>query len=436
MEDFSTKKVTLKNFFLLWFGQSLSQLGSSMTSFALIIWAYKQQGTVMSIALLSVFSYLPCILISLFAGAVIDRFQKKKIMLICDTIAAMCTICAFTAISFGILQVWHLYFINAISGVMNAFQSPVSKVVITLIVPKEHYINVSGLRSLSDSIISVFNPVLATTIISFFGISTVFVIDLMTFFVAFLSLLLLVKIPKSITPEMNNFTESNLINESLQGFNYLKKNIGFLYLMLFMAGINFLAAMAFFSVLPVMVLSRSSGNEQILGLVNSAIGVGGIVGSLLVSIIKPTNNKVKMIFVSVALSFLLCDIFLGVGRNPYIWVLAAFAGNLPIPFLNAAENSLLQLKIPTDILGRIFSIRGSIQFITLPIGYLAGGFLADKVFEPLMSNSTKAQSLLGHIVGSGKGSGMAVIFVITGILGFTLSIISYKNKFIRELDNC
>ena len=435
MKNLKTKDISLKNFFLLWSGQSLSQLGSSMTSFALIIWAYKQQGTVMSIALLSVFSYLPCVLISLFAGSIIDRFQKKKILLICDTIAAMCTLFAFVAIYFGVLQVWHLYFINAISGAMNAFQSPVSKVIITLIVPKEQYVRVSGLRSLSDSIITVFNPILATTIISFFGIDTIFVIDLTTFLIAFLSLLLLVKIPKSITPEEGkSFTKLNLINESLQGFGYLKKNIGFLYLMLFMGGINFLAAMAFYSVLPAMVLSRTSGNEQILGLVNGAVGVGGIVGSLLVSIIKPTKNKVKMIFISAALSFLLCDIFLGIGRNPYIWVLAAFAGNLPIPFLNAAENSLLQTKIPTDILGRIFSIRGSIQFITLPIGYLAGGFLADSVFEPLMRNSVKAQSLLGYIVGSGKGSGMALIFVITGITGFTLSIISSKNRYIRELD--
>jgi MFS family permease len=433
MKNIKIKELYLKNFFLLWSGQSLSQLGSSMTGFALIIWAYKQQGTVMSIALLSVFSYLPCILISLFAGPIIDRFQKKKIMLICDTVAAMCTLFAFAAICFGILQVWHLYFINAVSGAMNAFQSPVSKVVITLIVPKEHYVRVSGLRSLSDSIISVFNPVLATTIMSFYGIETVFVIDLLTFFIAFLSLLFLINIPKSTTP-VGSFTGSNLIKESLQGFDYLKKNIGFLYLMLFMAGINFLAAMAFFSVLPAMVLSRSSGNEQILGLVNGAIGVGGIVGSILVTIIKPTKNKVKTIFVSAALSFLLCDIFLGIGRNPYIWILAAFAGNLPIPFLNAAENSLLQTKIPTDILGRIFSIRGSVQFITLPIGYLAGGFLADRVFEPLMHNSVKAQSLLGYIVGSGKGSGMALIFVITGVTGFALSIISSKNRYIRELD--
>ncbi len=435
MKTINIKEILLlKNFLLLWSGQSLSQLGSSMTSFALIIWAYQKQGTVMSVALLSVFSYLPCILVSIFAGVFIDRVHKKKIMLICDTIAAVCSLCAFCLMYSGMLNVWHLYIINAVSGLMNAFQSPTSKVVITLIVPKEHYTRVSGLRSLSDSVISVFSPILATTLISLLGINAIFALDFVTFIIAFLTLILLVKIPYSDNIESNKLSETNIISESIQGFSYLKENKGFLYLMFFMAGINFIASVSFFSVLPAMILARTSNNEKILALVSGAIGVGGIAGGLLVSILKPAKSKVKTIFISAALSFLMCDILLGVGRTPLIWIFAAFAGNLPIPFLNAAENYLLLSKIPSNIQGRIFSIRGTIQFISLPAGYLVGGFLADMVFEPLMTYSESAKSLLGWIVGVGSGSGMALMFIITGILGFFFSIVSYSNKYIRMLD--
>lgn len=426
---------SLKNFLILWSGQSLSQLGSSMTSFALIIWAYQKQGSVMSISLLSVFSYLPYILVSLFAGVIVDRLKKKNIMLFCDVIAAICSLCVLIMVLTDVLQVWHLFVINSITGLMNAFQSPASKVAITLIVPKEYYGRTSGLRSLSQSVVSVFHPILATMITSFFGITMVIIVDLLTFIIAFFTLLLFVKIPSTDTTEIKSLSKSNFVSETFKGFTYLKENRGFLYLMLFMAGINLMAAIALFSILPPMILSRTSNNEQVLGIVMSAAGIGGIVGSLLVSIIRAPKSNVKTIFISAAVSFLLGDIFLGIGRDPLIWVFAAVAGSLPIPFLNAAENALLHSKIPTNVQGRIFSIRGSLQFVTLPLGYLIGGFLADTIFEPLMANSEQAQHIFGSIVGVGKGSGMAVIFIFTGILGFLLSIISYKSKHIKSLDN-
>jgi len=427
--------IFLKNFLILWFGQSLSQMGSSMTSFALVIWVYRMQGTVISVALISVFSYLPYILVSIFAGVLIDRFPKKKIILICDTIAAICSLCVFCLMFLGALEVWHLYVINVISGFMNAFQSPASKVVIGLIVPKEHYTRVSGFRSLTDSVISVFSPIFATTLVSLVGINLIFAIDFATFIIAFLSLLFLVKIPSETKSETECLSKSNIISESIQGFIYLKENKGFLYLMFFMAGVNFIASLAFFSVLPAMVLARTSNNEKILGLVNGSIGISGIVGSLFVSVSKPVKSKVKAIFVSSALSFLLCDMLLGVCRNPVLWIFAVFAGNLPIPYLNASENYLLLAKIPNNMQGRIFSIRSTLQFITVPAGYLLGGVLADKVFEPLMTCSERAKHLFGWIVGAESGSGMALMFIITGILGFSFSIISYSNKYIRMLDD-
>jgi len=96
---------------------------------------------------------------------------------------------------------------------------------------------------------------------------------------------------------------------------------------------------------------------------------------------------------------------------------------------------LLLAKIPNNMQGRIFSIRSTLQFITVPAGYLLGGVLADKVFEPLMTCSERAKHLFGWIVGAESGSGMALMFIITGILGFSFSIISYSNKYIRMLDD-
>lgn len=427
--------LSLKTFLILWLGQSLSQFGSAMTSFALIIWAYKKQGTVMSISMLSVCSYLPYAIVSILAGAIIDRFKKKKIMLICETIAFMCSLCAFILMFSGKLEVWHLYIINAVCGFMNAFESPALKVLIKLIVKSENYNRVSGMQSLSSSMSSILTPTLATMIISLFGMDMIFVIDLITYVIGFFSLLFLVKVSHVDVVKKADTDKPNFIRESFEGFSYLNENRGFLYLLFSIAAINYIAGIAFYSVLPAMVLARTSDNEKILGLVTGAIGAGGLIGGFLVTVLKPPKSNVKAIFISGGLSFLLCDLFLGIGQNPFVWILAGFIGNLPIPFFQASENSLLYSKIPTNIQGRIFSILGCLNSITTPIGYLTGGFLADKVFEPLMINSENARYILGNVVGVGKGSGMAIIFIITGILGFTLSVISYNNKTIRDLDN-
>ena len=137
----------LKNFYILWSTQSLSQLGSTMTSFALTLWVYQQTGSALEMALLSICSYAPYVLMSIFAGALSDRWNKKRTMLTCDSMAACSTIIVLIMLHIGMLHPWHLYILNAMTGLMNAVQNPASEVAITLITPKDKYQQTSGLRS-------------------------------------------------------------------------------------------------------------------------------------------------------------------------------------------------------------------------------------------------------------------------------------------------
>lgn len=143
----------LKDFLILWSTQSVSQLGSSITAFALTLWLYEKTGSSLSTAALTICSYAPYVLMSIFAGALTDRFDKKKTMLVCDVLAVFCTIVVFGLFSTNRLMVWHLYALNAISGLMNTVQQPASEVAMTLIIPKKYYQKTSGLRSLSRSLI-------------------------------------------------------------------------------------------------------------------------------------------------------------------------------------------------------------------------------------------------------------------------------------------
>ena len=136
----------LKNFYILWSTQSLSQLGSTMTSYALTLWLYQETGSALQTALLSICSYAPYVIMSVFAGAISDKWDKKRTMLACDTLAACSTVIVLFMLLTGMLRPWHLYLLNAISGLMNTVQNPASEVAITLITPKDQYQRTSGMR--------------------------------------------------------------------------------------------------------------------------------------------------------------------------------------------------------------------------------------------------------------------------------------------------
>lgn len=163
------------------------------------------------------------------------------------------------------------------------------------------------------------------------------------------------------------------------------------------------------------------------------MGIGGIVGGLIVATGKFSKNNIKMIYVSAMLSFLLGDVMMGAGRNVIFWAVAGFAASFPIPFINAGQNVILYQRVPEQIQGRVFAVRNAVQFSTIPLGILLGAFLADYVFEPLIMSKNAVPSVLHVLVGQGAGSGMAVMFLCTGVLGSLFSLISYQKKELREL---
>lgn len=419
-----------KRYIIFWLSQSVSQLGSTMTSFALILWAYMQNGSAMTVSLMSFFSYLPYIIVSIFAGTFVDNHSKKKIMLVSDSIAAMGSVVIFLLSIGSSLEVWHIYIVNFIIGFMNAFQSPASAVAIGKIVPKDKLAQVSGMNSFSDNLIEVMSPVLAASLFAFGGLKMLLIIDLLSFIVALLVLLFVVQVPED---ESRRKEKQSVFSGCAEGFVYLKHNKGIFVIIITMAFLNFFSRLTYENILSPMILARSGNDSVVLGIVNAAIGIGGIVGGIIVATGKFSKNNVKMIYVSAIFSFLFGDLIMGTGRNVVFWSIAGLAASLPIPFVIAGQNVILYREVPEKIQGRVFAVRNALQFSTIPLGILLGGFLADYVFEPFMKTENSITAVLHVLVGNGAGSGMAVMFLCTGLLGSLFSFISYRQKEIQKL---
>lgn len=416
----------MRGYLLLWFTQWISGLGSAMTGYALVIWSYTQAGSALQTAMLMVCSYAPYVVCSIFAGALSDRWDKKKTMLICDFLAALSTVAVLILLKIGRLCIWHLYIVNAFSGLMNTFQQPASEVATTALLPRKFYQKVGGLRYLSSSLNSILTPVAATVVMGLWGIDAVIVADLSSFLIAFAVLLCFVQIPKLGAEK----SDESVLKSAVEGVRWLLRHQGILHLMLFLATINLVASM-YNAAFPAMMLSKASETE--MGIVNSVIGVTTLAGSVTASVLKTPKSRVKAIWCCLMLSMCTENFFLAFGSSVWLWCFGALLGWIAIPWMNANLDSVNRLNIPVELQGRVFAARNSFQFFTIPLGYLLGGALVDRVFEPIMAVQG-GKGILTALFGSGKGSGAAMLFAVLWLAGIAVCAVFRADRHIWSLE--
>ncbi len=440
----------LHSFLILWSTQFFSLLGSSMTSFALILWTYQAKGSALTTALLSVCSYAPYVMMSIFAGALSDKWNKKLTMLASDCFAAACTIGVLILLKTDRLEIWHLYCLNALNGLMGTVQQPAGDVAVSLLVPEKHYQRVSGLRSFSNSLVNILTPAAATTLYTVFGLDAVIYFDLAAFACAFAALALWVKVPErpagsGPTDNLNSGTKlaadaglaagaepDTLLRSAKAGLSYLWKNRGILDLILFLAAINLTASM-YNAAFPAMLLSRAGGGEKALAAVNTAAGLAMVAGSIAASLLPAPKSRIRVICNTLLLSMSTENFILAFGSSVPVWCLGGVLGWLWIPIMNANMDVVLRSYIPVPMQGRVYSARNTLQFFTIPVGYLLGGILVDKIFEPFMAGQ-KASGLLCSLFGSGKGSGAALFFLVIGVLGAATCLAFRRDRHIWKLE--
>lgn len=417
----------LRPFLLLWSTQTLSQVGSSMTGFALVIWIYQQQGSALASALLTVCSYAPYVLCSLLAGTLSDRWDKKTTMLVSDAIAAAGTVTVFALLTTGSLQVWHLYLLNALNGLTGSVQQPASEVATSLLTPRRHYQLVGALRSFSYAVTTMLTPVLATALLAFAGLTAVIMFDLATFSVAFVTLAGFIRIPGAADADRRE----GVLQSAALGLRYLAERRGVLGLILFMAAVNLFASMYDGGIAP-LILSRTGGDRLALGTVNACAGAAMVAGSVVATMLPQPGNRVRMIVNAMQCSFG-CELFLlALTRSLPCWCLGAVCGWIMVPLANTNLDALLRSAIPPAMQGRVYAARNALQYCTIPVGYLLSGALIDRVFEPFMAG--RHAGVLTTLFGAGKGSGAAMLFLLMGVCASMMCLLVRRDRRLYEID--
>jgi MFS transporter, DHA3 family, macrolide efflux protein len=423
----------LRVFSIIWIGQLITRLGSAMTRFALIIWAYNQAGDATTLALMGFFSCISFVLISPFSGVFVDRWNRRKVMMIADFGAGIMTVVMLIALSTGHLQIWHLYLAEVLSGFFEAFQSPAYDASVSLLVPPAYLTRANGLNSLANYASAALAPVVAGLLLNLSGLKIILIIDTVTMLVA-VATLFVVKIPQPETTLSKQISIRQTMQESKFGIRYIFSRPGLAGIMIIFFFINLFGTISYFAVLNPMILAKTGGDTMALSTVQTAMGAAGIIGSFLVSIWGGKGKKVKTYLISTALSFFITDLMFAVGQSVLVWVMAGIISTLTIPYITSPYYAIWQEKIPAGVQGKVFSVRNMFQRASQPIGYILGGYLADQVFGPaIMAGGTFAK-MLGPLIGTGPGAGMAAIFVCTAVFGTLTGIVGFVIPSIRNVE--
>lgn len=417
-----------KIFLIVWVGQLFSVVGSGLTSFALGVWVLRDTGSVTLFSLILLFSSLPAILFSPFAGVIVDRYNRRTVMIVSDSIAGLGTLTMFFLYLTGMMEIWHLYIILSISSVASSMQFPAYQAAIATLVKKESLGRASGLVQVAESISIIVAPLLAGFLLSAIDLQGIVLVDFATFLVAMLTLLF-VKFP-NVREEGEEKTKKSVWKEAAFGWRYIVERPGLKWLLVFFAVTNFL--LGFFNILlQPYILSFS--NETVLGMVLSCFGIGLLAGGILMGIWGGPKQKIKGllgfgVLSGIALTF-------GGFRSDAILVAFSIALiGLFIPITNGCSQAVWQSKVALEVQGRVFALRRMIAMSLSPIAYVLAGPLIDYVFEPAMQENGILAGTLGILFGVGEGRGMGLLNSIVGIGWALMAVIIYMNPRVRNLE--
>lgn len=423
----------MRGFVIVWLGQVVSMLGTGMTNFALSFWIFQQTGEATALTWAIFFFMAPSVLFSPIAGAIVDRSNRKTIMIVSDLLAGVATIFLLLLFSGENLQIWHIYVANLLAGAANAFQFPAYSAAVTMMLPKEQYGRAAGMLSLAGSASGILAPAFAGALLGPLGLVGIMGVDVATFLFAILALAI-VHIPQPEATEAGRTGQGNLLQESAYGFRYIFARPSLIGLQLVFFCINFLMMFGFAVMVP-MILARTGNDEIALASVQSVGAVGGVIGGVLLSTWGGPKRRVNGVLLGMIGVSIFSQTLMGIGQSIFIWAAASFMGQFLIPILNGSNQAIWQAKVAPDVQGRVFAVRRLIAQITAPLATAVAGPLADNVFEPAMHPDGVLAPIFGWLVGTGTGAGMGLMFVITGLIGMVVGFGGYLFPAIRNAED-
>lgn len=399
----------MRNFIILWLGQIVSAIGSKLTSFAVAVWVWEETQSVTALALIGLATQIPRILMSLYAGLIVDRYSRKTLMILGDTVAAISTVILVILYVSGNLQLWHFYVTGAFNSCFGQLQNLAYSSAIATLVPKQHYTRASSMGSFFHYGSVILAPALAGILYPLIGLGGIFGIDLFTFSIGIITLagITIPPVPSQPTTQTETLTQRLTF-----GFRYLYASPS-LAVLLCVTSSFWLFHDLGGAIFTPLILARTNNNTEVLGQIFAAAGIGGVLSATVISIWGRVKQIKGMFWGMIAVG--ICKTIFGFTVNPLIWMPAQFCSSLNFPLISSTNASIWLGAIPVEIQGRIFSVRSLIRQLVSLIAIAAAGPLTDSIFIPAMSADGLLNPLLSQVLGSEAGAGIALLYILCSL---------------------
>ncbi len=365
-----------KVFFIIWSGQAFSLVGSQMVHFAIAWWLTKSTGSAAVLATMAIFASVPQVVLGPFIGALVDRWNRRLVMILADGIIALFTLGLAVLFMTGHAQIWQLYVISLIRGTLGVFHWTAMQASTSLMVPQDQLSRVAGMNQTLQGVLNIAAPPLGALVVGLLPMGGIMMIDVITAAIA-ITPLLFVRIPQPANVSAEVVTPKVLLRDVREGLRYVWAWPGMVIVLLMATLINFLLNPTG-TLMPLLVTRHFNGGVWHLSAMDSGWGVGIIAGGLLLSIWGGFKRKIVTVMgglVALAVAVLMT------GLAPSGWFFLAVAGNalggMINPLVNGPLFAILQARIKPEMQGRVFTLVGSIAGAISPIGMALSAPVAD-----------------------------------------------------------
>lgn len=449
-QDKAGRPAGMTAFIIILVGQVLSLLGTAISQFGTQLWVYDQTGLATPMTRIAFWFMLPMVAFTPVVGVLVDRGNRKLMMMLSDLAAAFSTLVMLLLYATGNLQVWHLYVTAFISGTFQGFQWPAYSAAISTMLDKKDFTRAGAMMDIAGNSSAVFAPMIAGALITPLGVwmtrnmpdlaartsgepglTALLLLDLISAALA-IGTLLFVHIPPPPQSEAGKSADGGFLHQAAFGFRYILARPSLIGLQLvFLLG-NLVITLGHMVQGP-MILARTGSDKIIFGSIQTAGAVGGIVGGLALSAWGGFNRRVHGVLAGWAVGGLAVAM-IGVSQSTVPWLVTAFLSASLVPLINSSNQAIWQTKVPPDVQGRVFATRRLIAWVVAPLSQFISGPLADKVLEPLMASPASAPALLAAFVGTGPGAGMGLQMALAGLLSLIIGLGGYAFPAVRDAE--
>jgi MFS family permease len=419
----------MRTFLTVWTGQAISLIGSGLTGFTLGVWIFQRTGSATQYALLTFFTIAPTIFLSPLAGALVDRWDRRRSMILSDLGAGTCSLMIAMLFALHRLDLWEIYLLIGIEASLNAIRWPAYAATTTLLAPKEHLGRVSGMMQAAEALAVVVAPALAVVLLQLIGVTGVLLIDVSSFLFS-LTMLLLVRFPRPEVSTTGAAATGSLLAESVFGWRYIAAHRGLLGLLVFMAVANFGLAAVQVLAAP-LVLSFST--VATLGVLLSVAGAGMLAGGVAISAWGGPRRRIYAVL-GFEIAMGLCIALAGLRPSALLIGVGSFLAATCLPIVTGANQAIWQSIVPPDVQGRVFAVRRTIGLSSFPVAQLVSGPMADYVFRPLLREGGPLSGSAGQVFGVGPGRGIGLMLAVLGSLMAVVGISGWLVRPVREVE--